>query len=143
MSYDLKITGGDLSLQNGDLAKVTNSDKLIQDILKICLTDVGSNPIHPSYGSFLSRSVVGNANKTSMIVQIAQAQINTCLTNLQSLQQVQLKTYQQMTADEQLASILGISVQRNVFDARLYTVKIKVMTKGIQAITTEFTINTL
>ena len=143
MSYDLKITGGDLSLQNGDLAKVTNSDKLIQDILKICLTDVGSDPIHPSYGSFLSRSVVGNANKTSMIVQIAQAQINTCLTNLQSLQQVQLKTYQQMTADEQLASILGISVQRNAFDARLYTVKIKVMTKGIQAITTEFTINTL
>jgi hypothetical protein len=143
MSYDLKIKNGDLVIQGGDLTQVTNSDKLTQDILKICLTDVGSNPIHPSYGSFLSRSVIGNANKTSMIVQIAQSQINTCLTNLQSLQQTQLKTYQQMTADEQLAAVLGISIQRNAYDPRLYTVKIKVMTKGIQAITTEFTINTL
>ena len=143
MSFDLKITNGDLQISQGKLVTVMNTDKLIQDILKICQSDIGSNPIHPSYGSFLSRSVIGNPAKTSMIVQIAKAQINTCLTNLQYLQQLQIKEFQQVTADEQLAAILGISVLRNAYDPRLFNIRIKVMTKGVTPITTEFTINTI
>jgi phage baseplate assembly protein W len=143
MSFDLQILNGDLVITQGQLATVVDSAKLIQDILKICLTDVGSNPIHPSYGSFLSRSVIGNPAKTSMIVQIASAQINTCLANLQTLQQLQLKSFQKVSADEQLAAILKISVLRSAFDPRLYNIRIKVMTKGLTPITTEFSINTI
>ena len=143
MSFDLKIINGDLAIQNGDLQQVVNSEKLIQDILKICLTDVGSNPIHPSYGSYLSRSIVGNPAKTGMIVQIATSQLNTCLTNLQHLQQLQLKSFQQVSADEQLAAILGISILRSAYDPRLFNVKIRCMTKGLNPITTAFTINTI
>src|ERR1039458_5609818 len=39
MSFDLKLINGDLVIQNGELQTVTNSEKLIQDILKICLTE--------------------------------------------------------------------------------------------------------
>ena len=143
MSIDLKITNGDLVINQGALQTVQDSEKLIQDILKICLTDVGSNPLHPSYGSFLSRSVVGNAAQTSVIVQIATSQLNTCLTNLQQLQQLQLKSFQKVSADEQLAAITGISVLRSTYDPRLFNVKIRGLTKGYQPITTFFTVNTI
>lgn len=143
MSFDLKIVNGDLVINQSALQTVQDSEKLIQDILKICLTDVGSNPLHPGYGSYLSRSVIGNASKVSVIVQIAQSQINTCLTNLQYLQQLQLKSFQKVGADEQLAAVLGISVLRSSFDLRLFNVKIKCMTKGLQPVTTAFTISTI
>lgn len=143
MSFDLKIINGDLVINQGALQTVVDSEKLIQDILKICLTDVGSNPLHPSYGSFLSRSVVGNALQTQVIVQIAKTQLNTCLTNLQYLQQIQIKSFQKMSADEQLAAITGISVTRSAFDPRLFNVKISGLTKGFQPVTTAFTISTI
>lgn len=143
MSFDLKIVNGDLVVNQGSLQTVRDSEKLIQDILKICLTDVGGNPLHPSYGSFLARSVVGSAAQTSVIVSIASSQINTCLTNLQNLQQLQLKSFQKVSADEQLAAITGISVLRSAFDPRLFNVKISCLTKGFQPVTTAFTISTI
>ena len=143
MSFDLKIINGDLVIQNGDLRTVTDSEKLIQAILKICLTNVGSNPLNPGYGSFLSRSIIGNAMYTTTIVQIAKSQLTTCLNNLQSLQQVQVQSRQRMTADEQLAAISDISVVRNAVDPRLFNVTIKCMTKGYKPITTAFTVATI
>lgn len=143
MSFDLKIVNGDLVVNQGALQIVKDSEKLIQDILKICLTDVGSNPLHPSYGSFLSRSVIGSPMQTSVIVQIATSQINTCLTNLQYLQQLQLKSFQKVSADEQIAAVTGISVLRSAFDPRLFTVKISCLTKGFQPVSTAFTISTI
>ncbi|SRR5258706_7918183 len=143
MSFDLKIVNGDLVVSQSALQTVEDSEKLIQDILKICLTDVGGNPIHPSYGSFLSRSVVGNPQQTSVVVQIAKSQLNTCLTNLQYLQTLQMKSLQKMTADEQLAAITGISVVRSAFDPRLFNVRISCVTKGFKPITTAFSISTI
>lgn len=143
MSFDLKIVNGDLVINQGALKTVTDSEKLIQDILKICLTDVGGNPLHPSYGSFLSRSVVGSALQTNVVVSIASSQINTCLTNLQHLQQLQLNSFQRVSADEQLAAITGISVLRSAFDPRLFNVKISCLTKGFQPVTTAFTVSTI
>jgi hypothetical protein len=141
MSFDLQISNGDLVINGGQLRTVVDSAKLLRDILKICLTDIGSNPLHPGYGSFLSRSVVGNAAQTNVIAQIATSQINSCLTGLQRLQQLQLKTFQQVTADEQLAAITGISVLRSTFDPRLFTVRIAVLTKGFKPISTSFSVN--
>lgn len=143
MSFDLKIVNGDLVIQNGQLKTVVDSEKLIQDILKICLTDAGSNPLNPAYGSFLSRSIVGNPSHTSVIVQIAKSQLNTCLTNLQSLQQIQIKSFQRVSADEQLAAITGISITRNDKDPRLFSIQIRGMTKGFKPITTAFTVSTI
>lgn len=143
MSIDLKIINGDLVINGSDLQTVQDSEKLIQDILKILLTDIGADPLQPAYGSFLSRSVIGTAINNAALVQIAKSQINTCLTNLQQLQQKQVQSMQKVSADEQLAAITGISVIRSVLDLRLFNVKVSGITKGFQPISTAFTISTI
>lgn len=143
MSIDLKIINGDLVINGSELQTVQNSEKLIQDILKILLTDIGADPLQPAYGSFLSRSVIGTAINNGALVQIAKSQINTCLTNLQQLQQKQVQSMQKVSADEQLAAITGISVIRSVLDLRLFNVKVSGLTKGFQPISTAFTISTI
>jgi hypothetical protein len=143
MSFDLKITGGDFVIKNGLLHTVVDSEKLIQDILKICLTSAGSNPLNPAYGSFLSRTIVGNPNYTDVLVQIGKAQLTTSLDSLKTLQEMQVQSFQRVSADEQISAILDISIFRSDIDPRLFTVNIKAITKGFKPITTAFRVSTI
>lgn len=143
MSFDLKIIAGDLVLNQGSLVTVVDSEKLIQDILKICLTAAGTNPLHPWYGSFISRTLIGNANQTSMLVQIAKSQLTTALTNLQQLQNLQLQSFQRMSADEQITAILDISVLQSQINPTLFNVRVQVLSKGLKPISTSFAVNTI
>lgn len=143
MSYDLKIIAGDLVINNGLLQTVIDTEKLIQDILKICLTTAGANPLQPWYGSFISRTLVGNPNYTSVLVQIAKTQLTTALTNLQQLQALQLQSFQRVTADEQLSAILDISVIQNTANPTLFSIVIQVLSKGLKPVSTNFMVNSL
>lgn len=143
MSFDLKIVNGDLSIKSGDLQTVVDSEKLIQDILKLCLTTAGTNPLHPWYGSFISRTIVGNPMDNAMLVQIAKSQLNSALENLKNLQDFQTKTFQRMSADEQIGAILDIWVERNRIDPRLFNIKINVLNKGLKPVTTAFRVSTI
>lgn len=143
MSFDLKIINKDLVINNGKLQTVTDSEKLIQDILKICLTTAGSNPLHPGYGSFLSRTIIGSPLHTSILVQVAQSQLSTALENLKNLQNAQSKSFQRVSADEQISAILDISILRNQIDPRLFDIRIKALTKGLKPITTNFRVSTI
>ena len=143
MSYDLKIIAGDLVIKNCLLQTVVDGEKLIQDILKICLTTTGTNPLHPWYGSFISRTLVGNPNYTSVLVQIAKSQLTTALTNLQQLQGLQLQSFQRVTADEQLSAILDISIIQNPINPTLFNVGVQVLSKGLKPVSTSFMVNSL
>jgi len=143
MSFDLKIQNSDLVLKNGQLTTVIDGDKLIQDILKICLTAAGSNPLHPWYGSFISRTIIGSAEHSSILVQVAKSQLTTALQNLKDLQDIQLKSFQRVSADEQINAISDISIVRSQIDPRLFDVRIKVISKGFKPITTSFRVSTI
>lgn len=143
MSYDLKIKNGDILFENGDVKKVVDTDKLIQDILKICLTDVGSNPINPWYGSYLSRSVIGNPEDSGLLVQLAKSQLSSALENLKKLQSLQVNAFQKVSPSEHISSILDVSVVRNAVDPRLYDIRISVLTKSLTPVTTGFTMSAL
>ena len=143
MSFDLKIKNGDLVLKSGDLQKITDSEKLIQDILKICLTTAGSNPLFPWYGSFISRTIIGNPDGNAVLVQIAKSQLNNALENLKNLQDLQIKSFQRVSADEQISAISDIAVVRSRTDPRVYEVRIKVLTKGFKSVSAPFTVNSL
>jgi phage baseplate assembly protein W len=143
MSFDLKIINNDLVITNGALQQVVDSEKLIQDILKMCLTDAGSNPMYPWYGSFLSKTIIGSPFSSSILVQVAKSQLTTSLQNLQKLQEIQVKSAQSVSADEQIAAISDISIVRNQVDPRLFSVIVKAFTKGMKPITTAFNVSTI
>jgi len=143
MSFDLKIRSGDLVITESELQTVVDSEKLIQDILKICLTTNGANPLNPWYGSYLSRTVVGNPSHTSVLVQVGKSQLNTALNMLMSLQSLQTKSFQTVTADEHISAISEISVIRNKLDPRLFDVRIGAISKGLKPITTKFRVSTI
>lgn len=143
MSFDLKLRNGDISLKNGQPETVIDSEKLIQSILKICLTEVGANPLHPWYGSFLSRTIIGNPQHSGILVQIAKSQLNTTLENLKNLQDAQNRSFQRVSADEQISAIMEISVVVSQVDPRLFDVRISVLSKGFKPISTAFSISTI
>jgi hypothetical protein len=143
MSFDLKIRNGDLVLDRGDLKTIVDSEKLIQDILKIALTTAGSNPMHPWYGSYVSRSLVGSGLSTDIIFQLGQTQLQNALEILKSLQDAQVKQFQRVSPDEQINSISDISINRNTQDPRLFDVIIKVVSKGFKPVTTVFRVSTI
>ena len=61
MSFDLKIQRGDLVLDSsGQLNIVERNDKLVQDIIKVLLTDLGENKFHPYYGSSTGKLDIGS-----------------------------------------------------------------------------------
>lgn len=139
MSWDLLVSNGDLALNNGDLTTITGQQKLIQDILKICLTTAGSNIMQPWYGSFLSRTLIGSTLDTDITTTMAKSQLQNALESLKKLQQLQLmNTLQEVSPDEHIAGISDIQVNRNKFDPRIFEVLIKVLSRSFTQSTVKF-----
>ena len=135
MSFDLRIRDGDLALNSKSaLAIVEDSDKLVQDILKIISTQLGSNPFFPWYGSPITKSLVGRPFDTKFVANIAGQQIRTSLETLQKMQREQLKFDQHITPLEQIAAIQGVTVERNITDARYYRIILTVLSKAFQRV---------
>lgn len=140
MSFDLKLLNKNLVLDNGKLSIVTSTNKLIQDILKIILTPIGSNPSFPWYGCALVESMPGlNLDPTTRNALI-QSQIKNCIDNLVALQLAQKKSSQNVSAAEHIASISDISVIQDSRDPRGIIITIKVLTKAFNTVTTSFSV---
>lgn len=140
MAFDLQILGGDLVIQNGDLAKVTSSNKLLQDILKIAITQVGTNPYQPWYGSLVSNTLVGSVLPDDVTTNAAEGQLQLALNALQTMQVTQQKGKVPLTAAEQIASIKKINVYRDPNDPRQFNVSISVISKAYTPITAIFSV---
>jgi hypothetical protein len=136
MSFDLRLQNGDLAISNrNDLDTVENSDKLLQDILKIISTPLGGNPLYPWYGSTISQSLIGTAFESNFISNIASVQLRSALETLQNLQKEQAKTSQIITPQEQIAAIQDASIQRNVTDVRFFSIFLTVLSKAFRQVT--------
>lgn len=122
------------SLPAGSIFMVRNEDLLYQAALKIILTQRGSNPFHPSYGStVLSR--VGSKSLTATAAAINQ-DVRRALTILQQTQQSQARA-QTVTPREQLYSIQSVNTTPDQYDPTVYYVDVTVQ----NASTTPITLN--
>jgi phage baseplate assembly protein W len=130
LSFDLQITKGDLVLKNSDLSTIKGQNKLIQDILKIALTEAGSNVLQPWYGSMLSKTLIGSPLQSDIIISVAKTQLQNALETLKNLQNIQVASGQKMDPSEQLAFIKNIDIQRNQVDPRMFSVKISVLNRS-------------
>jgi len=140
MSFDFRIVSGDLEIgADGDIGKVEDTEKLVQDVLKVAHTPLGSNLFYPWYGSPISQSLVGNALDMEFLSTVASSQLQTSLENLQRLQQKQALE-QRVTPFEQLAAVKSIAITRNQVDPRFFLVIIEVITRALSVVTTQFAI---
>jgi phage baseplate assembly protein W len=140
MSFDFRIVNGDLGIDaNGDLDRVEDTEKLIQEILKVAHTPLGSNLFYPWYGSPISQSLIGNALDMEFVSTVASSQLQSSLENLQRLQQRQALE-QRVTPFEQLAAVKRISITRNQVDPRFFLVIIEAVTRALSTVTTQFSL---
>jgi phage baseplate assembly protein W len=141
MSFDLKLFGGDLVLNNGDLAIVEDADKLVQDILKLVSTQLGSNPFFPGYGSPITQILIGTSD-ISLSEEMATHQLKASIERLKDLQQDQIKHNQIVTPQEQIAVIRDVSIKHARDDPRYYYVNMTVINKAFQSVPVSFAVVT-
>jgi phage baseplate assembly protein W len=143
MSYDLKIVNGDLVIQNGQIQTITGTEKLAQDILKIVLSQTGSDLMNPWYGSLINKSLIGTATDSIIISTVGQSQVRNAVSNLQNLQINQTHTSQVISPQEHIAIISEVSLKQDVNNPTLYIGLIKVLTKALTPVNVSFPITTI
>lgn len=140
MSFDLKLENGNLKLKrDGTLDVVQNSEKLRQDVLKLIITPIGGNKMHPWYGSNANKTLIGNLYDLEFGKDSATEQLRSAIENLQALQQQQAKT-QIITASESIAAIKDIYINTNPKDLRKLEVKISILSYAITSMDVNFLI---
>jgi phage baseplate assembly protein W len=109
MSYDLQLLNGDISFgSDGNPMIVQNTAKLAQDVSKIMLTPLGSDPGNVQYGTKL-RGLMGKPMDFSTVQGIVANTCSQALSLLQSLQATQT-TIQTMTYSELIDHVDAIAV---------------------------------
>lgn len=140
MSFDLKLESGNLKIKpDGSLDTVRNTEKLRQDVLKMIVTPIGGNKMHPWYGSDANKAIIGNVFDLDFAKDSATEQLRSAIENLQALQQQQAKT-QFITASESIAAIKEIYINTNPSDMRALEVKVYILSYALTAIDVGFLI---
>lgn len=140
MSFDLALNMGDLKINNdGTIDTVAGNSKLRQDILKILLTEVGSNKFHPKYGSHIGALQIGSSSDNRLISLDLESSARTALENLMSLQRSQSRR-QSLSSGEIILDILDVKVTRDTVDPRLYNIFISVLTQELTEVRSSVTI---
>ncbi len=128
MSFDLSLSKGDLTVAgDGDLNKVRNTPKVIQDVLKVLHTPVGSNPYFPRLGNFLTTLNIGENLNSQFVESRVESSVTQSIEILQSLQRQQ-ELIQTVTAEEKIANLSRLEATRNDQDPRQYDIDIAVLT---------------
>jgi phage baseplate assembly protein W len=140
MSFDLKIKNGDISLNNdGSMTTVVGNGKLRQDILKILLTDLGSNKYHKRYGSYIGKLNIGDVADARIISLDLEKSARNAIKNLMALQRAQSRR-QDLSPGEIIIDINDVTVERDELDPRLYNISVSVMTREITDLATSLSI---
>jgi len=140
MSFDLKLENGDVRIENGDLSVVHDTNKLTQDLLKILITPLNSNPVNPWYGSNVGLALIGNTFDLDFGIEAARAQASTAVDNLLRMQ-ISQSQKQVLSPAESILSIKDIYVNTNATDRRLVELKVSVVSAALSVVDVRFTVS--
>ncbi len=141
MSFDLYGINGDLELgANGDVRRVTDSDKLAQDVLKLLNTTLGSDPFYPGYGSVITATSLGmpNDNPESLVsrAQIVLTEVLQLLVNTQEAQ----STYQSLTDAETIVDFDTPIVEVDPAEPRQINILVNALSRALTPLSIAFVI---
>lgn len=141
MSFDLKISGGDILLDStGNPILVFDLEKLRQEIVKMILTPLGTNKRYPWYGSPLSEKTIGKVLEPTILNFEMKSSIMYAINNIIELQKLQKKDGQYTSPGETISEILDIQVSPSIYDARQYDIFISVSTRRGDVVKESFTL---
>lgn len=107
--------------EDGEPILITNEDLLVQAAQKIVLTEQGSNPFEPWYGTRVhekvGQKILGAVNLT------IQEEVQQALTRFQEMQKKQ-STVQTISPEERLFTLLSVNIIEDVLDPTLANVQI-------------------
>lgn len=107
----------------GQSIMVRNEDLLYQAVLKILLTDKGSNPYHPWYGSTI-RQRIGSKAVGGVAASISE-DVRRALARLQAIQLAQ-GDIQAVSPKERIVTITNVRVSPHVQDPTTFLVEVEV-----------------
>jgi len=122
---DFRFTAG------GHAILIQHEDLLYQAALKILLTDKGSNPFFPWYGTSIRERIGSKA--LSGVASVLSEDVRRSLAQMQSLQQQQAK-FQAVSFKEQLYSVLRVNVKRHAQDISTFMIEVAVQNASGQPI---------
>ena len=117
---------------NGNMILIQNEDLLYQAALKVLLTDKGSNPFFPWYGTTIRQRI--GSKMLSGVASVLSEDVRKALAQMQALQTQQAK-YQQVTYKERLYSVLKVDVKRHVQDPTTLLIGVTVQNASGQPVT--------
>jgi phage baseplate assembly protein W len=135
MSFDLSLNKGDLKVgTTGELATVQDTDKLVQDVLKVIHTPVGSNPFYPSLGSNITSFNIGMTLNKDFLESRVEASLLETIQTLQAIQRRQ-EAVQIVTAAEKIVRINEVIAQVDSEEPRQFNISISVASGEITDLT--------
>lgn len=132
MSIDLGLNKGDIFIgSDGDLAKVRNTTKLVQDALKVIHTPIGSNPFFPTLGTNVTIANIGENISQDFAETKVRAGITKAIDLIQLIQRKQ-EVVQVVTPEEKIAGILDLQVGVNSQEPRQYDIKLVIRSASLE-----------
>lgn len=146
MSFDLALNKGDLDIgSDGDLRKVRNTEKVIQDVLKVLHTPLGSNPYFPRIGNSLTAANIGEGLNEQFAQTKVEASVNQAVQIVQNVQRNQ-ELRQSLTPEEKITQIAEVSASLDMNEPRQYNISVIALTGALSSavtITTKLTFGTV
>lgn len=131
MSTDLGLNKGDIFIgSDGDLAKVRNTSKLVQDVLKVIHTPIGSNPFFPTLGTNVTIANIGENISQDFAETKVRAGVTKAIDLLQLIQRKQ-ELAQSLTPEEKIAGILDLQANVNPQEPRQYDIKLVIRSASL------------
>lgn len=135
MSFDVKLVKGDLSFDDqGRIELVRNNNKLVQEVLKLISTTLGSDAFVSNYGISGINDLTGSYTTAAITEQRLESEIRTGIENL-LVEQRELIRQQVLTPGERIRNIDRVVVEQDELDPRQYNVYIELTTGELTPIT--------
>lgn len=115
----------------GSMILIQNEDLLYQAALKMLLTDRGSNPFFPNYGTTIRERIGTKA--LAGVASVLSEDVRRSLAQMQAYQTQQAR-YQQVTFKERLYAVLSVDVKRHAQDPTTYLIEVTVQNASGQPV---------
>lgn len=125
--------------QKGHYVEIENENLLYQACMKALVTERGSNPNHPWYGSNLQKRI--GSKSLAGIASTIREDVRFCLQQLQRMQSEQSR-YQEVTSKERLYRVLSTEVLQKKDDPTVFLIDVEVQNASLEVVSLSIVFST-